>query len=127
MATLDQPFIGSEALANGLVRKHELRAHYRAMFPDVYMDRDAEPTIRELARSGWMWSHREGVIAGLTASALHGAKWVDESFPVELIWPNARPARGLRTYDYRLVSVPVGGDPLMRRSLTWMRSVTPRG
>ena len=52
----------------------------------------------------WLWSHREGVIAGLTASALHGAKWVDEHLPIELVWSNARRPRGLRTYDMRLRS-----------------------
>jgi hypothetical protein len=39
---------------------------------------------------------------GLTASTLHGAKWIDDAAPVELIWPNARPAGGLQTYNYRL-------------------------
>ncbi len=42
------------------------------------------------------------MIAGLTASALHGAKWVDGTTPVELIWQNARRPRGIRTYDMRL-------------------------
>jgi hypothetical protein len=51
-----------------------------------------------------LWSHREGVIAGLTASALHGAKWVDAQLPIELVWSNARRPRGLRTYDMRLAS-----------------------
>lgn len=66
------------------------------------MQADAELTIHQRAKAGWLWSHREGIIAGLTASALHGAKWVDDDAPIELIWPNARPASGLRTYDYRL-------------------------
>jgi hypothetical protein len=39
------------------------------------------------------------VIVGLTASALHGAKWVDDVDPIELAWSNARSPRGLRTYD----------------------------
>jgi hypothetical protein len=42
------------------------------------------------------------VIAGLTASGLHGAKWIDDRAPVELVWSNARRPRGLRTYDFRL-------------------------
>lgn len=99
---MDEPFIGSEAIVKGLLRKHQLRSDYRTIFPDVYMPKDTNPTLHQRARAAWLWSHREGVIAGLTASALHGAKWVDDSAPVELVWPNARPARGLRTYDYRL-------------------------
>ncbi|AGB25299.1 hypothetical protein Mycsm_05091 [Mycobacterium sp. JS623] len=99
---LDGPFIGSEAINNGAIRKHELRAEYRPEFPDVYVPKDAVLTLRERARAGWLYSHREGVIAGVTASALHGARWVDNDLPIELIWSNARRPRGLRTYDMRL-------------------------
>jgi hypothetical protein len=102
MGILDGPFIGSDAIVNGLVRKHELRTSYRAVFPDVYLATQVEPTLAMRARAGWLWSHREGVVAGLTASALHGSKWVDDKAPIELIWPNARAAEGLRTYDMRL-------------------------
>ena len=45
---------------------------------------------------------RQGVIAGLTASALHSAKWVAAELPVELVWPNARAPHGLRTSAMRL-------------------------
>ena len=98
----DRPFIGSEAVANGLLKKHQLRADFRAVYPDVYLPREVAPTIRHRARAAWLWSHRQGVIAGLTASAMHGSKWVDEDLPIELVWSNARRPRGLRTYDMRL-------------------------
>lgn len=104
MTILNFPFVGSEAVARGLVRKHELRARYRAEFPDVYVPKGMPLTIYDRAKAAWLYSHREGVIAGLTASALHGAKWVDDELPIELIWPNARRPRGLRTYDMRLCS-----------------------
>lgn len=102
MATLNFPFLGSEAIASGAIRKHELRSRFRAEFPDVYVPQDADLTLRQRAVAGWLWSHREGVIAGLTASALHGAKWVDDRLPIEIVWSNARRPRGLRTYDMRL-------------------------
>jgi very-short-patch-repair endonuclease len=102
MMTPNWPFIGSEAITNGLLKKHQLRAAFRAEFPDVYVPKDAVLTLRQRAVAGWLWSHREGVIAGRTASALHGAKWIDATEPVELVWQNARRPRGLRTYDYRL-------------------------
>jgi hypothetical protein len=101
------PFVGSEALASGLVKKHQLRAHFRTVFPDVYVPTNAVLTMHQRAKAAWLYSHREGVIAGLTASALHGAKWVDDS-PIELIWSNARRPRGLRTYDMRLHSTEFG-------------------
>ncbi len=102
MTTLKWPFVGSEAITNGLVKKHQLRAVFRAEFPDVYVPKDVVLTLHQRAAAAWLWSHREGVIAGLTASALHGSKWVDETSPIELVWQNGRRPRGLRTYDRRL-------------------------
>jgi hypothetical protein len=100
--TSDEPFIGSEALTSGMLRRHQLRSRFRTVFPDVYVRRDQQLTLRQRAVAAWLWSHRRGVIAGLTAAAWHGSKWVDEQLPVELIWSNARPPRGVRTYDMRL-------------------------
>ncbi|BBY14543.1 DUF559 domain-containing protein [Mycolicibacterium litorale] len=96
------PFIGSEALVSGLVRKHELRTRYSVVFPDVYVEKGTELTIHTRAKAAWLWSHREGVIAGRTAAALHGAKWVDDAKPIELFWRNARRPRGLHTSDSSL-------------------------
>lgn len=88
------------------------------MFPDVYLDPGLELTLKRRAVAAWLWSHREGVIAGLTASALHGAKWIDEHLPIELVWPNARRPRGIRTFDYR-----VAADELV--DVGQMRVTTP--
>jgi hypothetical protein len=78
MAMPNFPFIGSEAVASGAIRKHELRARYRVVFPDVYVPKNAELTLPERAKAAWLYSHREGIVAGLTASGLHGAKWADD-------------------------------------------------
>ena len=85
--------IGSEALAAGMVTRNDLRRRYTRMFPDVYGP--PEPTIRERARGAWLWSGRRGVIAGVAASALHWAKYVDDDVPIELLWQNGRPPSGL--------------------------------
>ena len=34
-------------------------------------------------------------MAGVAASALHGAQWVDADIPIELVWSNTRPPRGI--------------------------------
>ncbi len=100
--TRGEPFRGSEAVKAGTLRKHQLRSQFRAVFPDIYVRRDQQLTLRDRAVAAWLWSHRQGVIAGFTAAALHGSKWVDEDVPTELVWSNVRPPRGLRTYDIRL-------------------------
>ncbi|MEV3902325.1 DUF559 domain-containing protein [Mycobacterium sp. NPDC050551] len=92
------PFLGSEAVAAGVVPKHRLRSHFRSIFPNVYAPRDATLDIRQRAYAAWLWSGRRGVLAGVTASALLGAKWVDSSQPIELVFSCARRPAGLRTY-----------------------------
>ncbi|EUA01719.1 hypothetical protein I547_3700 [Mycobacterium kansasii 824] len=89
-------------MRSGTLRPHQLRSRFRAVYPDVYVRRDQQLTLHQRAVAAWLWSHRRGVLAGLTAAAWHGSKWVDELLPVELVWSNARPPRGLRTYDVRL-------------------------
>ncbi|OBG04228.1 hypothetical protein [Mycolicibacter sinensis] len=91
----NQPFIGSEALRAGTVTWYELAKHYRAIMPDVYLDRRAARTMRNRTLAAWLWSRRRAVVAGAAASALHGAKWIDDDTPVELIWRNARAPQGV--------------------------------
>lgn len=91
----NQPFIGSEALRAGAVTWHELANYHRAIMPNVYVARRAELTLRNRTLAAWLWTHRQAVIAGAAASALHGAKWIDDDTPIELIWRNARAPRGV--------------------------------
>lgn len=93
----EQPFVGSEALAAGTLNRRELRRYYTAIMPNVYLEKRATPSLRQRAYAAWLWSHREAGIAGVAASALHGAKWVDDDAVVELIWRNARAPNGVKT------------------------------
>jgi AbiEi antitoxin C-terminal domain len=65
------------------------------VYPNVYWRRDAILTGRERAHAAWLWSKRRGIVAGLSAAALHGAKWIDPSEPAELIHDNRRPSPNL--------------------------------
>lgn len=99
-----RPFVGSEAVVNGKLTKSLLRQRYRAVFPDVYLPKGVVPTLAQRTVAAWLWSHREGIVAGAAAAAWHGAKWVDDGVAIELIWPNARTPQGLQTTDARLRS-----------------------
>ena len=94
-----EPFIGTEMVASGTLTRYELRKYYRAIMPNVYVPKRLEPSLRDRTLAAWLWSRREAVVAGVAASALHGANWVDEKSPVELIWRNARAPRGVVTRD----------------------------
>ncbi len=65
--------------------------------PNVYLDKRIEPSLQQRTIAAWLWSQREAVISGLAASALHGAKWIDDDSPIELIWRNARAPRRVIT------------------------------
>lgn len=108
---MSAPFLGSEALASGVVRKHELRSHYRAVFPGVYLPLPAalNPTFRERVESAYLWTRRGAVVAGLTAARLHGSKWIDDALAIELVWRNQRPPAGVTVHAVRLRS-----DEMMR-------------
>ena len=82
---------------------------FRAIYPDVYLSNCAPPSLRTRAVAAWLWSGRRGVLAGLAAAALHGAAWIDDDEPVELIWPNTRPPAGVLTRSQR-----VDGDEITR-------------
>ena len=97
-------FVGSEALAAGRVTKYDLRARYQHVLPDVYAT-DGQPlTLFDRTVAAWLWSRRRGVVSGLAASALHRARWVSDDVPIELVLPNARGPRGVRTYGDELLS-----------------------
>lgn len=67
--------------------------------PGVYVGKRAVLTLRHRVTAAWLWSGRKAVIAGSAASALHGARWIDDDAPVELIWSNARPPKQVITRD----------------------------
>ncbi len=100
-AGMGEPFIGSEALARGRLTRHALRSRYVAIHPDVYVRADTELTAALRARAAWMWSRRRGIIAGQSAAAMHGAKWVDDHAPAELLYDYRRPPNGIRTWSDR--------------------------
>ena len=77
-------FLGREALGDGLPR-HELRRWYRPMFRGVYVPKWAAPSLHDRAVGAWLTSGRTGVITGVVASALHGARWVDDGEPIEIL------------------------------------------
>ena len=85
------PFIGSAALSRGELTRHELKRWFTWMLPDVYIARGVEPDLRDRIRATWLWSGRRGIVAGVAASAMYGAEWVDDDAPVELVWRNGRP------------------------------------
>jgi hypothetical protein len=99
---MQEPFLGSEAVASGALTPYRLRSRFVAIYPDVYLARGAELTAQSRARAAWLWSRRRGVVAGHSAAALHGAKWIDDRLPAEIIHENRHAPASLRTWSGRV-------------------------
>jgi hypothetical protein len=100
---MEQPFIGSEAVTSGRLTPYTLRSKFIAIHRDVYIPRDTQLTAVTRAEAAWLWSRRRGVVAGLSAAAWHGAKWIDTRRPAEIRYDNRHPPKGIRTWADRFV------------------------
>ena len=99
---MNQPFIGSEALADGSLTRHALRRDFTALHKDVYVANGTTMTPTLRAKACWLRSRRRGVLAGFSASALHGARWIDASRPAAIIDSNRRRTRGATAWADRI-------------------------
>ena len=111
-----QPFLGSEALAAGVLTRGALRWNYTAVHPNVYLDKDAARSLYVNAIAAWLWTRRTGVIAGKAAASLHGVRWIPENEPIELIANNGRRRAGVVVREERISDdeVSVRGDYRIR-------------
>ena len=89
------PFIGSEAIAAGTLTRYALRRDFVALHQDVYVARDVGITAQQRATAAWLRSRRRGILAGFSAAALHGARWIDPGRPATIIDTNRRRTRGI--------------------------------
>jgi hypothetical protein len=78
------PFIGTEALAGGVVNRYQLGTRYDAVFRNVYVPKGQKLTPVDNAVAAWLWSGRRAPAAGVSAAALHGSLWIDARLPAEL-------------------------------------------
>ena len=106
---MTEVFLGREALADGLSR-HDLQRWYRRMYRGVYVPKYASPSLRDYAYGAWLYTNRTGVIGGVAASALHGAQWVDDDEPVEVLVDERRRQPGLTVRMDRLADDEVESD-----------------
>lgn len=96
---MSEAIIGSEAIKSGSLTRHRLRSRFIALHPDVYVPRGTNLTAVQRAYTAWLWSRRRGVVAGHSASALHGAKWIDDRAPAQLLYGHRRPPAGIYTWS----------------------------
>lgn len=115
MTLIDTPFRGSAALAAGLVSRRSLARDYRAVHRDVYLPRECDLTPTLKAKAAFIWSGRTTTLAGLSAAALLGCRWIDASHPAEIVRRNGKPVNGIvihRNELHRAESCLIAGIPV---------------
>jgi very-short-patch-repair endonuclease len=95
-----EPFLGSQALKLGAVTRSQLRTRYRPVFRDVYIARDTELTASTKARAAWLSTG--ATLAGLSAAAVLGTKWLDGAAPAEIVRADRHGQPGIVVRSYLL-------------------------
>jgi len=97
MGVLEEPFVGSWAVAAGLVTRWQLQHDFERIAPDVYVRRGHKMSAKDRAKAATHWTKGEGVLIGHSAAALHGCKWIDDHLSAEIAVPQRlRPPPGIR-------------------------------
>lgn len=99
---MGKPIVGAEAIADGTLTRGQLRWNYSAVLPGVYLPKDTERTMFNNTMAAWLWTGRTAIIAGRAAAALHGAKWIDASTPIDVIAEHTRRRAGVIVHEERI-------------------------
>lgn len=87
--------VGSQARAEGIITEHDLRRWYDRVHRDIYAPRGHQLTLDERITGAYLRSGRVGVVAGVAASAVWGAQWIEDDIPIEMIWNVSRAPAGI--------------------------------
>ncbi|MFD6855805.1 DUF559 domain-containing protein [Rhodococcus sp. NPDC060090] len=87
MVDFDEPFTGTDALASGAVTRYRLTHHFTKLHRNVYIAPGTEATALLRAKAAWLWAGSTGVLAGPSAAAVHGTRWLDPTLPAEIVRP----------------------------------------
>lgn len=94
--------IGTEAVASGVVTRHELQRWYRPIYRNVHAPKNPAPTLRDRTEGAWLYSKRDGIVTGLAAAALYGSAWINTDIDIELIYNCPRPPTGIVARNERI-------------------------
>lgn len=87
--------MADEALASGAVTRRELVSRFVKVHRNVYAPRGLELTAADRAIAAWMWSGRRATVAGVSAAALLGTRWLPHDAPAELVRTQHRSPPGI--------------------------------
>lgn len=108
------PFRGADAVRRGLVTRNDLRLRFRRIFRDVYIERDAEVTAAVKANAAWLAAGPHITLAGVSAAAVFGTRWLNAHEPVEIIRADRHHCPGMVAHSWELAAGDVGTVGEMR-------------
>lgn len=100
----DEPFIGTSAMQSGLVTDYQLRTRYRAVYRNVYLANEVSLTALRRAQAAWLFAGPDVVLAGVSAAAVHGTKWLDGAAPAEIIRADRHGPPGIVARSYTITA-----------------------
>ncbi|WP_026256544.1 hypothetical protein [Mycobacterium sp. 155] len=98
-----RPILGSEALAARAMTRRALASRYDAIYRNVYLAKGMELTAAYRAEAAWLFSGRQATLAGLSAAAVYGTRWIDPAEPAELYRRNGKPVAGILVHRDELL------------------------
>lgn len=95
-----EPFIGSAAIRRGELTRRRLARDHVALYRDVYVRRDIELTARIRAQAAWLSSG--ATLAGVSAAAMLGTKWLNPQVPAEILRADRHSQAGIVVHSWTL-------------------------
>ncbi|OBC01272.1 hypothetical protein A5784_18830 [Mycobacterium sp. 852013-50091_SCH5140682] len=100
---MERPLLGSEALAARAMTRRTLANRYNVIYRDVYLAKGVDLTAAHRAEAAWLFSGRQATLAGLSAAALYGTRWIDPAEPAEFYRRNGKPVPGILVHRDELL------------------------
>jgi hypothetical protein len=94
--------VATEAISSGDLTRRDLMRSYSKIHRNVYAPNGVALTALDRAHAAWLWSGRKATLAGHSAAALLGSKWIPPDAPVELARVRRPAARGIQVYSGQL-------------------------
>jgi very-short-patch-repair endonuclease len=96
---LYMPVRRSVALEERRLSRRTIDREYVRVYPDVYLHKDVPLDAVVRAHAAWSWSGGRGVLAGWSAAAFWGTRWIDANTPACInVAEHRRAPAGLTIY-----------------------------
>lgn len=90
--------MATEALAAGTLTRRELARSHVKVHRNVYAPATAKLNAVDRAVAAWLWSGRQATVAGVSAAALFGVRWMPDDGPAELVRTQHRRPPGITVH-----------------------------